>query len=216
MRELSMSDLADAVEQSCAVPRPASSRAVAAILAALEDALPPPARGHLLRVVEGSAWRPGRAGSGGARTLADVVNHVVAATGATPSAALEEIIVVCSAIAAAWTEEDRRVVAGDLEPDLRQLFEDRPPAEAVPHRIPGVEAQTGEQGAGERDERRTLSTGRPGSRHPLATSAAADPDSARAANPHGRDKLSSGAPRLERGGNTLSSGRPRGSTHPTD
>lgn len=212
MRKLTMEDLAEALEERCAVPRPASARAVEAVLAALGGTLPPSAEAHVARVVDGASGHLARGTGRAARSLDDLVGDVAAATGATRAAALEEIVVLCGAIAEAWSEEDRRVVTGDLEPELRPLFDERPPADALGRRAPGVEVDAAAAG----DERHTLSTGRPGSHHPLATSAAGDPDSAAARNPHGREKLSSGVPSLERGGNTLASGRPRGSTHPTD
>lgn len=212
MRQLTIEDLADVIEESCAVTRPASERAVHAVLEALGAALPPSGQGHIARVVDGTAPHLARGGHRVARDLDDIVRFVADTTGATPAEALEELVVVCGAIGGSWSDEDRLVVTSDLEPDVARLFEDRPPAEALPRRAPGVE--TSEPGPG--DERHTLSTGRPGSHHPLATSAAGDPDSAAARNPHGGEKLSSGIPSLERGGNTLARGRPRGSTHPTD
>jgi hypothetical protein len=206
MRTLTRDTLVDLVEESCGIPRPAADRQVDAALGLFLAALPPHAAAHLARHIEGGASILAalpRAHDVPA-SLTEAVERFAASTTSDKGPASEVLGVVAGALADAWTEDDRRVVLADLPPDLRALFADREPAEGLRRHPPRAEPEL--------DERRTLSTGRPGSRHPLATSAAEDRDASGRPNPHGESKLSSGGPALERGRHTLATGKPSGST----
>jgi uncharacterized protein (DUF2267 family) len=203
MRQLSTEALADLVEDRCGASRPASERAVQAVLEALGDALPRSAQAHVARVVQGAAPALAAGLGGSARTLDDLIARVSEVANQSPSEALEELDVVCAAIAEAWTDEDRRVVLSDLEPDMRPLFDEKPRAAPLPQHP--ARAGRKVEAAPKEGARRALSTGRPGAVHPLATAA---PEPARDAD-HERTKLSTGAPSLERAGQTLARGRTR-------
>lgn len=55
-------------------------------------------------------------------TLADLVNDVGWTIHATPNVAIEQLDVVCGAIADAWRDEDRRAVTAALPADIASLF----------------------------------------------------------------------------------------------
>ena len=129
--------------------------------------------------------------------------------GISPAQARETAQVVCQALHARLSPDTRTLVHRDAHPTVADLFSPSAAAEAPPvdepeHRIPG----TG----------RTLASGQPGSRHPLAEpSPSGQRESvARASNPHGERKLSSGQPGGPAGPGSprdLAEGRP-GSNRP--
>lgn len=123
--------------------------------------------------------------------------------------ALEQVEVVCDALATNLSPETRAHLELALPEELRLLLTQRAPLPAPsPHRdrTPHVEPGTGH----------TLSTGRPGSRHPVAdaTQVGHRESIARSDDPHAEEKLSSSRGlSSERAGRTLSTGV-QGSTHP--
>lgn len=164
MKPLTRSSLATDLAEACALEPPAAARTVEAIIAGLMAALSQPALRHFAALLGEPV--PALVDAGLLVHRDDLVAFVAGRSGSPPTAALEAILVLASAVASAWSEEDARVIALALAPSLRALFVVRPAADPV-QRAPADAADA--NAAAERND--TLASGAPGSRHPLSSSA---------------------------------------------
>ena len=154
------------------------------------------------RVADAAAFEPGE---DGARDHADLADRVAARARVSRSRAAEVASVVAAVLAEG--EQGARYLAPDVPQGIADLFFGHPQAPELPRAAPHAPEQHVV------DERRTLSSGRPGSQHPLATArATAQHGSVVEPDPHRVSKLSSGARTLERADRTLATGAPKGTT----
>lgn len=149
---------------------------------------------------EASALEPG---ADAVTSAADLVDRTAARARVSRGRAAEVAMVVAAVLGEG--ENAVRFLAPDCPPDVSDLFFGHPEARAVPRPAPHpAEPHVV-------DERRTLSSGRPGALHPLAgTHPTAQHGSVAEQVPHGVSKLSSGATTLERAAKTLATGAPKG------
>ncbi len=142
-----------------------------------------------------------------ATSVGDLVDRTASRAGVQRSRAVEVALVVASTLGDG--EHPRRFLSPDCPPDIADLFFRHPEAQALP-RAPAHAPEPHVM-----DERRTLSSGRPGAAHPLAVSQpTAQRGSVVEPDPHGASKLSSGTTTLERGARTLATGAPQGEPPP--
>ena len=135
-------------------------------------------------------------------SVADLVDRTAARAGVHRSRAVEVAGVVAATLGEG--ENPLRFLAPDCPPDIADLFFSHPEAQALP-RAPAHAPEPHVT-----DERRTLSSGRPGAVHPLAVSQpTAQHGSVVEPDPHGASKLSSGATTLEQSARTLATGAPK-------
>lgn len=156
------------------------------------------------RGVDESALQPGEEAATG---LADLIDRVAARAQIPRSRAAEVAGVVAAVLGQG--EDPQRFLHGSCPAELVALFFEHPQAEELPRAPP--HPATPEL----LDERRTLSSGHPGARHPLVDAhPVAQHDSVTEGAPHTERKLSSGQSHLERGGKTLATGAPKGEPLP--
>lgn len=140
-------------------------------------------------------------------SLADLVDRVAARAQVTRGRAAEVAGVVAAVLGEG--EDGRGLLAQDCPPAIADLYTHHPPAIEEPRAPPHPAEQRGS------DERRTLSSGRPGARQPLADArSTAQHGSVADVQPHGDSKLSSGATTLERAAKTLATAAPKGEPLP--
>jgi hypothetical protein len=151
MRPLTEAAIESAIVERCRESEARARVATRAIVDALMQACPPQVLARF-----GALARPPRSRRVIA-TLDELVADVAVTVDASPAVALEEIEVACAAIADAWSDDDLRSVRSTLPHELASLFARSEVAEAT-----GPRARP--------KQRRTLSSGRPGVEHPIASS----------------------------------------------